>query len=122
MKLQIEINSKAVKEDTNFGNDKTMVMITPAIDEDYWLLRVSVSEKQAVVCFPKFFTIGCGFQVEEDWNTNLPISCPTDEIFNHIKHNKGDKRIKNDDCRKAIDLLRQKAFEIGAIPSPVPEA
>jgi hypothetical protein len=116
MELQIEINKNVVKDGNNFSaGNGNLVMVTPAIDESYWLLRVPVSDKQAVVCFPKFFTIGCGFQHEEDWNTNLPIGCPTDEIFNHIKCNKGDKRISNDDCRKAIDMLREKAIELKLI-------
>ena len=116
MKLEVQINANAVREDANFvlpnGN---MILMTPAIDEKYWLLRVPVSEKQAVVCFPKFFTIGCGFQHEEDWNRNLPLSCPTEKIFGHIKHNKGDRKIKDADCRTAIDMLREKAIELGMI-------
>lgn len=116
--LRIEVNSKAVKEDSNFVTPSGgLVMVTPAIDESFWLMRVPVSKKQAIVCFPKFFTIGCGFQVEEDWNTNLPLGCPTDQIFDHIAHNKGDKKISDADCRQAIDMLREKAVELKLISS-----
>lgn len=88
-----------------------LVMMTPAIDEDYWAYRVRLSDKQAVVGFPKFMTIGIGFAVEEDWNTNLPYTCDTDEIFNHISHNKADDAIADDDVRAAIALVQQAARE-----------
>lgn len=90
-----------------------MVQITPPINEEFWLLRVKLSEHQAIVAFPKFGVIGCGFAVEKDWNTNLPLVCSTDQLFNHIKHNKGNKGIKDEDCRRAIDLLRDTAIKLG---------
>src|SRR5258708_977625 len=74
------------------------VMMTPPIDEDYWAFRVRLSEKQAIVGFPKFFTVGIGFAREEDWNTNLAYTCTADEIYDHIAHNKGDDSISRDDC------------------------
>lgn len=51
------------------------MMLTPLIDEGYWKYRVMLSDTQAIVGFPKFFTVGIGFAVEEDWNTNLPHTC-----------------------------------------------
>lgn len=86
-------------------------ILTPAIDEDYWAYRVRLSAEQAVVGFPKFGTIGIGFAVEEDWNSNLPYRVDTEEIFQHIKHNKGDEAIADDDVRAAIELIRQAARE-----------
>jgi hypothetical protein len=85
---------------------KGMIMTTPPIDESYWLFRVKLSENQAVVAFPKFMTLGIGFQKENDWNTNLPYSCNTEEIYNHIKHNKGDKNIRKAQCLKAIQMIQ----------------
>lgn len=85
--------------------------ITPAIDEDYWSYRVRLSETQAIVGFPKFLTIGVGFAVEEDWNTNLPYTIAADAIFEHIKHNKGDDAIRDEDVLTAIELVRQAAIE-----------
>lgn len=82
------------------------IMLTPNIDEDYWVYRVRLSETQAIVGFPKFFTVGIGFAVEEDWNTNLPYTCTTDEIFEHIKDNKGDDSISDVDVRAAIALVQ----------------
>lgn len=61
---------------------------------------------QAIVIFPKFGTIGCGFAQEEDWNTNLPLSCDAEEIYNHIRHNKKYKQITDAQCLAAIRELR----------------
>ena len=81
------VNAGAAESLMTTGNGGTL-MITPPIDEEYWLFRVPVSAKQAVVAFPKFCTLGIGFQVEEqDWNTNLPYTCEAEEIANHIKEN-----------------------------------
>lgn len=85
-------------------------MTTPAISEDYWLFRVTLSDKQGIVVFPKFLTYGIGLLKEKDWNTNLPFSKRAEEIYSHISHNKGDNRIKRNVCIKAIKLL-QNAIE-----------
>ena len=82
------------------------ILITPPLDEDFWLLRVRVSKKQAVVAFPKFMTLGIGFARETDWNTNLPWTCDTAAIFAHIKHNRGEK-IPDARCLAAIELLQR---------------
>jgi hypothetical protein len=86
----------------NFGG----MMLTPPIGDDYWAYRVRVGDGQAIVAFPKFFTIGVGFAKEEDWNTNLPWTCTATEIFSHIAHNKGDESISDDDCLRAIELIQ----------------
>lgn len=100
--------------ETKTQQDKTVhagpMMMTPAIDEDYWLYRVKVSERQAIVGFPKFGLIGIGFAVEEDWNTNLPSTCGTEEIYEHITHNKGDASISRDDLT-AIRMIQDAAAE-----------
>lgn len=85
--------------------------ITPALGGDYWTYRVVVGEKQAILGFPKFSTVGIGFAAEEDWNTNLPYDCDTDEIWNHIKHNKGDDSISDEQCIEAIRLIQSAATE-----------
>ena len=81
-------------------------MITPGIDEDYWAYRVRLTDAQAVIAFPKFGTLGVGFAQEEDWNTNFPYTCATDEIWRHIRHNKGDEAISDEDCIAAIRLIQ----------------
>lgn len=65
----------------------TTILITPPISSDYWSYRVQLNERQALVGFPKFGSIGIGFAREDDWNTNLPYTCHTLEILSHIWHN-----------------------------------
>lgn len=93
--------------------DKTveigLFLLTPPIEEDYWSYRVRLSDEQAVVGFPKFGTIGIGFAQEEDWNTNLPYTCGTEEIFQHIAHNKADDAIADEDCRQAVRMIQEAA-------------
>ena len=101
--MQLEYNSNVVPNNGNLGNG---VLITPLINEDFWMMRVPVSDIQAVVCFPKFGTIGIGFQVEDDWNTNLPYTKSSAVIFDHIAHNKGDVGINDGDCVTAIEMLQ----------------
>ena len=95
-------------------NDRTPhvgpVMITPPIGEDYWAYRVRLTDRQAIVGFPKFGTIGVGFAVEdEDWNTNLPYTCDAVEIYEHIAHNAGDEAITREACVEAISLIQAAA-------------
>jgi hypothetical protein len=87
-------------------------MITPTIDDNYWLFRVALSENQAIVCFPKFCTFGIGFEKEtaNGWNSNLPYRCDTEEIYEHIKDNKQEDSISDEDCLEAIRMI-QKACE-----------
>jgi len=94
------------------------IIMTPVIGEDYWDYRVKLSDKQAVIGFKKFNTIGIGFAVEEDWNTNLPYQSSTQEIFNHIKHNKLDMSILNSDVIKAIVMIQKAAMEDRSKLSP----
>jgi hypothetical protein len=110
--MKVEINSQFMEENTEFKVGKSLVAVTPPLDEDYWLFRVRLSDKQAIVGFPKFFTIGIGFRVEEDWNTNLPYSCGAEEIYNHIKHNKGDDSISDEACIDAIKAIQKQATRL----------
>jgi hypothetical protein len=116
MKLQVELNqnSRAVVA-AHSQSVSDSIMITPPIDEGFWLARVKVSDKQAIVCFPKFLTIGCGFQFEDDWNTNLPLAGEAKDIFRHIKHNKGDDTIPDSRCIEAIELLQAECKKMSLI-------
>ena len=87
------------------------LMMTPKLGGSYWAYRVILSGRQAIVGFPKFGTIGIGFAEEEDWNTNLPYRCGTEEIYDHIAHNKGDDTISREDCLEAIRLIQQAVRE-----------
>lgn len=112
MELQLQVNSSFVKNDHPIISGNHVVLVTPPIDENYWVMRVPLSDKQAIVCFPKFGTVGIGFQHEEDWNTNLPYQCDACTIFNHISHNKGDDSIPDEDCIKAIEMLQNEIRRI----------
>lgn len=113
MNLTLEINSATVRDNPPLTTQNGgCVMVTPPIDDDYWLFRVPVSERQALVAFPKFGTIGIGFHHEEDWNTNLPYSSDAAAIFEHIEHNRGDPAITRETCIAAIEMLRERASEV----------
>lgn len=86
------------------------VAFTPPVGEDYWSYRVRLSDKQAVVGFPKFSTIGVGFAKERDWNTNLPYHVPVEKLFQHIKHNKGSRKISDAAVRTAIAMIQAAAM------------
>lgn len=88
---------------------KTRFLMSPPLGEDYWQYRVRLTDKQAIVGFPKYTTIGIGFAVEDDYNTNLPYRQSAEEIFDHIKHNKGDDTIADADCIAAIRLVQDAA-------------
>jgi len=98
----LELNSREVTD----PSDGCSLMVTPPISEEFWLARVRVGKDgQALVCFPKFNTVGIGFAREEDWNTNLPYTCPAEEILAHIEHNKGEE-IPDPECLVAIRQLQ----------------
>jgi len=113
--MELQINKDLSETNTKYANSflgNGVVQITPEIDEDYWIFKVKVSEKQAVIGFPKFGTIGIGFQKEVDWNTNLPYTCDTMEIYNHIKHNKGGKATTQENCIAAIKLIQDACYKL----------
>lgn len=104
MELKLETKEQADKTKKS-ENLSVMTMDT----ENYWAYRVKVSPRQAIVGFPKFFTVGIGFEVEEDWNTNLPYSSTAKEILKHIWHNRG-KGNNGDEfrfrCLEAIRMIQ----------------
>lgn len=107
-KLVVEVNSKFKKaDDTMIKPDGGVVMFTPPLGEDFWIYRVKLRHGQAIIGFPKFGQIGCGFSKETDWNTNLPINCKAEEIFNHIKHNKRFSDISRAECLEAIRAIQK---------------
>lgn len=95
------------KSQTDGTNTYGPVSVTPQLGETYWSYRVLLSERQAIVGFPKFFTIGIGFAIEDaDWNTNLPYTCDAAEIADHISENKGDASIPDKSVIEAIRLIQ----------------
>jgi len=106
MKLKLEINSEFVTDKVCAQLESVGIGVTPPIFGDYWICRVAVSKKQAIIAFPKFFTIGIGFQHEDkDWNCNLPYSQRAEKIYEHIRHNR--KNARRSDCIGAIELIQQ---------------
>jgi hypothetical protein len=103
---KVEVNSRMIKDDPISIGGGSIIMITPPINESYWMYRVPLKHGQAIVAFPKFGTIGCGFAKEKDWNTNLPLDCPAEQIYSHIKHNKRFKDISDRECIDAIEALK----------------
>lgn len=91
-------------DDSDLGHG---VSLTPALDEYYWSYRVYLTEGQAVIGFPKFGIIGIGFALEEDWNTNLPSSMPTDEIVSHIWKNAGNPSITKAMVTAAVVMIQE---------------
>jgi hypothetical protein len=98
--MELEIKQQTRKG--KYGN----VGITPPIDESYWLYRVHLFKDQYIVAFPKFWVIGIGFSQEEDWNTNLPSSCPAEQITDHIWHNHKYDKITREQTIQAITLIQ----------------
>ena len=94
-----------------FAAGGDVMLITPPISEDYWEYRVALAHGQAVVGFPKFSTVGIGFAIEEDWNTNLPYRVPAGGILKHIRHNKKFHDISSDDVLRAIEMVQAAALE-----------
>lgn len=115
MNLVLELNSKHQHSEGVEALAKRGLLITPPLGGDTtWLYRVKVSEKQSIVGFPKFGMVGIGFHKEDaDWNTNLPSGRDAKEIFNHIKHNKGDDSIPNQRCIQAIKIIQQQVNNSG---------
>jgi hypothetical protein len=106
-KLELEFRDQFKGTTSNFKMGKMLVMVTPPLGEDYWVFRIKLHKDQAIVAFPKFGTIGIGFAIEDDWNTNLPWDCETEEIYNHIKCNKKYKEITKKTCIEAINILKK---------------
>jgi len=105
--MQVEFNEKFKNKETNFdlGNGG-VAMLTPPINEDYWVFRVPLYKDQALVAFPKFTTIGIGFAQEEDWNTNLPYTVDAQQLYEYIEHNRLYEEITKEQIIEAINLLK----------------
>ena len=107
-KLKLEVNMNNVPDDeAKESLKKQGIMITPPIDKDYWVVRVKLFEDQYIQAFPKFITMGIGFAIEEDWNTNLPYTCEADEIRKHIWHNRRYVAIKKKRTIRAILMIQE---------------
>lgn len=87
----------------------TVMEVGPTGSEQYWEYRVKVSEDQAIVGFPKYSTIGIGFAVEKDWNSNLPFRViSAEKIAKHIDRNRP-KGMRRALVVRAIQMVREAA-------------
>lgn len=112
MKLNLEINGNFKKSNDMIKFSKGTVLFTPQLGTDNsWLFRVQLSKKQSIVGFPKFMLIGIGFSKEKNPNTNLPYTSLSENIFNHIKENKGSRKISDADCITAIKMVSDAALK-----------
>ena len=91
-----------------------VIMFTPDIDEDYWIMRVKLyhdkklNKDQSIVAFPKFGLIGVGFAIEEgSWNTNFPYDVEAERLYEHIKINKKYRVITKQTCLKGLKMLQE---------------
>jgi len=105
-KLIVEYKKGFEPSKDTFRVGRVVVMMTPAITEDYWIMRVKVFRNQAIVAFPKFGLIGVGFAQESDWNTNLPYQTPAERLYQHIEVNKKYKTLTKERCIEAIKMLQ----------------
>ena len=93
------------KDAINTG--KVLIMFTPDISEDYWLMRVVLYKDQSIVAFPKFGLIGVGFAQESSWNTNLPYQVEAERLYKHIRRNKKYRAITKQTCLEGLKLLQE---------------
>ncbi len=113
MELVLEHNPRIVDKTKFFGGTGAICMMTPSAigEDDYWAFRVRLSETQAIISFPKFCTLGVGFQRETNWNTNLPCQSGVESLWRHIKQNKGDDAISDEDCLRALKMVVDASVE-----------
>ena len=112
--MEVEFNKKFKKTNTTFNlKGGGVAMVTPPLDEDYWIFRVKLFKDQAIVAFPKFMTFGVGFAIEDDdWNTNFPYTCTPTEICNHIWKNKKYEEITRQQVIEAIVAIQECIYSI----------
>jgi hypothetical protein len=84
-----------------------VIMFTPAINKEYYIMRVNLYKDQSLVAFPKFGLIGIGFAQESDWNTNLPYQTDIEYLYKHIRCNKKYKAITKQMCLEGLKLLQE---------------
>lgn len=83
-------------------------MPTSSQTDERWTYRVQVSERQAVVGFPKLGRIAIGF-ADETLSCNVPHTCDAELIYELIEHNQNDDTISREDCLAAIRMVQDAA-------------
>jgi DNA-dependent RNA polymerase auxiliary subunit epsilon len=106
-KLVVEYKKGFQPSNDTFKAGNAVIMITPDLNEDYWIMRVKLHKDQSLVAFPKFGLIGIGFAQESDWNTNLPYQVEAERLYVHIRKNKKYRSISKATCLEGIKLLQE---------------
>jgi hypothetical protein len=105
-KLVVEYKEGFQPSNDTIKTNGGIIMFTPDIDKDYYIMKVNLYKDQALVAFPKFGLIGVGFALESDWNTNLPYQTDTERLYNWIKRNKKYRAITKQTCLEGLKLLQ----------------
>ena len=105
-KLVVEYKKGFEPSKDTIDTGSVLIMFTPAIDKDYYIMRVKLYKDQSLIAFPKFNLIGVGFAIESDWNTNLPYQTDTERLYEHIKINKKYRAITKQMCLEGLKLLQ----------------
>lgn len=80
------------------------------VGEDFWLYRVKLTDKQAIIGNPNIFTVSIGFACEDGrLDVHAPYTMTAEQIYDHIQVNKGDDAITRADCLTAIRLIQRGA-------------
>ena len=106
-KLVVEYKKGFRPSKDTINTGRGLIMFTPDISEDYWIMRVKLYKDQSLVAFPKFGLIGVGFAQESDWNTNLPYSVPAERLYQHIAVNKKYEALTKARCLEGLKLLQK---------------
>jgi hypothetical protein len=106
-KLTVEYKKGFEPSNDTIRTNEGLIMFTPDISEDYWLMRVKLYKDQSLIAFPKYGSIGIGFAQESDWNTNLPYQVEAERLYKHIRRNKKYRAITKQTCLEGLKLLQE---------------
>ena len=106
-KLVVEYKEGFQPSNDTIKTNGGIIMFTPSINSEYYIMRVVLYKDQALVAFPKFGLIGVGFAIEEgSWNTNLPYQVEAERLYRHIRCNKKYRAITKQMCLEGLKLLQ----------------
>ena len=107
-KLVVEYKEGFQPSNDTIKTNGGIIMFTPSINSEYYIMRVVLYKDQALVAFPKFGLIGVGFAIEEgSWNTNLPYQVEAERLYRHIRRNKKYRAITKQTCLEGLKLLQE---------------
>lgn len=104
--LVLTVNSAAIPQLIEPGGGPEVVFTG---DRDY-VYRVEVSDDQALLGFEKCGSIGIGFEREVEEGLDLPSSCLTRRIYEHIRCNA--RGVDSRRCYAAIRIIQGAARDL----------